>query len=105
MGSFDTYMAQAVVQAFAEGMSDPVTISGTEYQAIVQMDEVGTEKGARGGRRTVLRGIVTMKLSDWTASGAAEGSRIELPDGPARIVADPTMSESVAQFRVEGVGV
>lgn len=102
--SFDTYMAESLVVALSEGMGDPITLKGNSYSAVLELQETGSERGSRGGRRTVMRGRVTMKLSDWQASGAVEGDSITLPDGPARISTKPTLTTSTAQFQVEGLG-
>lgn len=102
--SFKTFMGKSLVQSLALGMGETVTLNGNDYSAIVQMDEAGTERGARGGRRTILLGQVTMQLTDWTAASGSEGMQITLPDGVARISTKPTLTESTAQFMVEWTG-
>jgi hypothetical protein len=102
--SFDTFIGKSLIQSLAMGMGDPVTLNGNAYQAVLEVDDAGTERGARGGRRTVIRGVVTMKLSDWSASGAKEGSTITVPDGVARISSKPSLTLSVAKFNIEGTG-
>lgn len=102
--SFDTHMGASLVTALSLGMGEDVTLKGNPYKAVVQMQEAGSERGARGGRRTVIEGEVTMKLADWNASGAVEGDAITLPDGQARISTAPSFTRSTAQFKVEGLG-
>lgn len=104
VNSFDTHMGASLVTALSMGMGDDVTLKGKSYKAVVEVTEAGSERGAKGGRRTVIQGRVTMKLEDWIASGAVEGDSINLPDGQARITATPTLTASTAQFRVEGLG-
>ena len=104
MGSFKYHMGQSLVHALEIGMGDEVTLKGNEYDAVVEVDEAGTAPGSRGGRRTVLRGVVTMKRSDWDASGAKEGDTITIPDGNARISTKPSLTLSTARFNVEGLG-
>lgn len=102
--SFKQQLGRALEQALTLGMGEDVTLNQGVYTAVVEMDEVGTTPGARGGRRTVLRGQVTMRLTDWQAAAGKEGDVITLPDGMARINSKPTITQSTAQFRVEGVG-
>lgn len=102
--SFDTFIGKSLENALALGMGDPVSLNGSNFTAVVEIDESGTERGARGGRRKVLSGTVTMRLQDWNAASAKEGDSITLPDGVARINTSPTLTESVAKFRVEGTG-
>jgi len=102
--SFRTFMAKSLIQALKLGMGDTVTLNGGDYQAIVQVNEAGTERGSRGGRRTVMSGRVTMKLIDWTTAAGAEGGSITLPDGLARITSKPTLTASTARFNIEGTG-